>query len=49
MIKDVAPNYINFSLYVPLLHITISILYTSGIQSGVRVPPGVREDFLEGT
>jgi hypothetical protein len=25
------------------------ILYISGIQPGVRVPPGVREDILWGT
>jgi hypothetical protein len=25
------------------------IMYTSGIQPGVRVPPGVREDILGGT
>jgi hypothetical protein len=26
-----------------------SIVYRSGIQPGVRVPPGVREDILGGT
>jgi hypothetical protein len=25
------------------------IVYNSGIQTGVRVPPGVREDILGGT
>jgi hypothetical protein len=28
---------------------TVQALYISGIQPGVRVPPGVREDMLGGT
>jgi hypothetical protein len=43
---NVKPNYriIHYGIY---LH--EGILYLSGIQPGVRVPPGVREDILGST